>query len=269
MPNLNQHSDDLRLDPWLKQPENRVSVPDDAELACLQEINLGGVDIIPEALFFRRHDGQDELWAAGLRHGAPGKPRDVQLASAYKQGRVAWASSQGTRSTGAEILFRALTAARHGHVWPEDFLEGPLITEATHCQILGELQAEIDRNTREAGAQAGTEIIELARRLGLRPEPAGRSPSAWYANCPGKSHRLMISSNSNQFGCGYCRVKGGAAELEALAQERKQINSPTCNVSDDRTGSGGKSRARDPMAVQKERDLFERLRGIRNVPYSE
>src|SRR5690554_1263252 len=115
-------------------------LPDqDAELACLQEINLGAVDVIPEALFFRRHDGQDELWAASLRHAAPGKPREEQLATAYKQGRVAWAGSQGTRATGAEILFRALTAARHGHVWPVDYLGGPLITEAAHQRILGEL----------------------------------------------------------------------------------------------------------------------------------
>ena len=222
MPYLNPHPHDLRLDSWLKQPENRVSVPDDAELACLQEIHLGVVDVIPEALFFRRHDGQDELWAAGLRHGAPGKPREVQLAGAHQQGRVAWAGSQGTRASGAEILFRAFTAARHGHVWPDGFLEGALITEAAHQRILGELEAEHERNIREAESQAEVVILVVARRLGLRPEPAGNSPSTWYANCPGKSHRLMISSSSDQFGCGYCRVKGGPAELEALVQQRRE-----------------------------------------------
>ena len=256
MPYINPQPHDLHLDVWLKQPENRVSVPGDAELACLQEINLGAVDVIPEALFFRRHDGQDELWAAGLRHDAHGKPREVQLASAYKQGRVAWAGSQGTRATGAEILFRALTAARQGHIWPEGFLEGPLITEATHQRILGELKAEIDLNTQEAESQAEAEIIVLARRLGLRPEPAGRSPSAWYADCPGKTHRLMVSSSANEFGCGYCRVKGGTAELEALASERKNACSP-------------KGADRDPKVMAKERDLFDRLRRVRNLPISD
>jgi len=225
MPYLNPRPHDLELDVWLKHSKNRGSVPDDAELACLQEINLGAVDVIPEALFFRRNGGKDELWSAGLTHDAPGKPRAAQLASAYKQGRVAWAGSQGTRATGAEILFRALTAARHGHVWPKGFLEGPLITEASHARILGELEAEHERNIREAEAQAEAEIIVLARRLGLRPEPAGQSPSAWYADCPGKAHRLMISSSANQFGCGYCRVKGGLRELEALANQRKEARS--------------------------------------------
>ncbi|MEQ6918011.1 hypothetical protein [Halomonas aquatica] len=225
MPYLHQPPHDLGLDVWLKQPENRVSVPDDADLACLQEIHLGIVDVIPEALFFRRHDGLDELWAAGLTHGAPGKPREEQLANAYQQGRVAWAGSQGTRATGAETLFRALTAARHGHVWPEAFREGPLITESAHRRIVGELEAEVERNRQEAEVQAQAPILVLARRLGLRPEPAGRSPSAWYADCPGKSHRLMISSSSDQFGCGYCRVKGGPGELDALATERKATRS--------------------------------------------
>ncbi|WP_290793957.1 hypothetical protein [Halomonas sp.] len=221
MPYINPHPHDLRLDVWLKQSDNRLTVPDDAELACLQEINLGAVDVIPEALFFRRQDGQDELWSAGLTHDAPGKPREEQLASAYQQGRVAWAGSQGTRATGAEILFRALTAARHVHVRPVGYLEGPLITASAHQRIVGELEAENERNTREAEAQSQAPIIVMARRLGLRPKPAGASPSAWYADCPGKSHRLMVSSSSNEFGCGYCRVKGGTAELEALHGQRR------------------------------------------------
>ncbi|MGM1053973.1 MAG: hypothetical protein ACQEXO_16530 [Pseudomonadota bacterium] len=54
MPYINPHPHDLRLDVWLKQSDNRLTVPDDAELACLQEINLGAVDVIPKALFFRR-----------------------------------------------------------------------------------------------------------------------------------------------------------------------------------------------------------------------
>lgn len=225
MPYINPHPHDLRLDVWLKQSDNRLTVPDDAELACLQEINLGAVDVIPEALFFRRQDGQDELWSAGLTHDAPGKPREEQLASAYQQGRVAWAGSQGTRATGAEILFRALTAARHGHVWPVGYLEGPLITASAHQRVVGELEAENERNRQEAQAQAEAPIIVLARQLGLRPETAGKSPSAWYADCPGKTHRLMVSSSANEFGCGYCRVKGGTAELEALVKQRKEARS--------------------------------------------
>ena len=61
-----------------------------------------------------------------------------------------------------------------------------------------------------------TEIIHVARELGLRPEPAGIGPIQWYANCPGKQHRLMITTTDDQFGCGYCRVNGGVDELRAF-----------------------------------------------------
>ncbi|MFC2993362.1 hypothetical protein [Halomonas tibetensis] len=220
MPTIDFYPASLVLDVWLKQFENRAPVPEDAEAACLHDISLGIVDVIPEALFFRRHEGRDELWAAGLTHKAPGKSREEQLASAYNQGRVAWSANQGTPAESAEVLFRALTAVRHGHVWPDGYREGPLITKAAHQRIVGELEAEIERNRQEAEAQSQAPIIVMARRLGLRPEPAGKSPSAWYADCPGKSHRLMVSSSANEFGCGYCRVKGGTAELEALHGQR-------------------------------------------------
>lgn len=222
MPYINPHPHDLQLDVWYKQPENLAPVPENAVAACLQDISLGQVDIIPEALFFRRHEGRDELWAAALTHKAAGKPREEQLASAYQQGRVAWSASQGTPAESAEVLFRALTAARHGHVWPDAYREGPLITDADHQRIVGELEAEIGRHRREAEAQSQAPVIVMARKLGLRPEPAGVSPSAWYADCPGKAHRLMVSSSSNEFGCGYCRVKGGTNELETLVIQRRE-----------------------------------------------
>ncbi|MGM1053974.1 MAG: hypothetical protein ACQEXO_16535 [Pseudomonadota bacterium] len=100
-----------------------------------------------------------------------------------------------------------------------------MITASAHQRVVGELEAESERNRLEAQAQGEAPIIVLASQLGLRPEPAGKSPSAWYADCPGKSHRLMVSSSANEFGCGYCRVKGGTAELEALVKQRKEARS--------------------------------------------
>jgi hypothetical protein len=62
-----------------------------------------------------------------------------------------------------------------------------------------------------------TEIIHVARALGLNPEPAGIGPVQWHARCPNAGHRLMITTTRDQFGCGYCRVKGGVQELRTLA----------------------------------------------------
>jgi len=73
-----------------------------------------------------------------------------------------------------------------------------------------------------------TEIIHVARELGLRPEPAGFGPVQWYANCPkGRAHRVMITTGDDEFGCGYCRVKGGVDELRALVAEQRSHTSVT------------------------------------------
>jgi hypothetical protein len=37
------------------------------------------------------------------------------------------------------------------------------------------------------------------------------------ASCPqGRNHWIMISPSHNEFGCGYCRRKGGPEELRAF-----------------------------------------------------
>ena len=60
------------------------------------------------------------------------------------------------------------------------------------------------------------QIVEVAIELGLNPRPAGHNDTAWIADCPRRSHTLMLSPSLNEFGCGYCRRKGDAAELRAF-----------------------------------------------------
>jgi len=85
---------------------------------------------------------------------------------------------------------------------------------------------ELERNALAAeAAQRGHEasILKLARELGLNPRPAGHNDSAWIADCPRRSHTLMLSPSLNELGCGYCRRKGGPAELEAFADHVKSL----------------------------------------------
>lgn len=80
------------------------------------------------------------------------------------------------------------------------------------------LMRERDELVKLSGAN--NEMIKYCEFVGLNPQPAGNSPSNWYANCPsGGQHRLMISVKSNEWGCGYCHKKG---DLDAL---KKWINS--------------------------------------------
>jgi hypothetical protein len=92
--------------------------------------------------------------------------------------------------------------------------------------IVRAVTEELKRNALAAeAAQRGHEasILKLARELGLNPRPAGHNNSAWIADCPRRSHTIMLSPSLNEFGCGYCRRKGGAAELRAFADYVKSL----------------------------------------------
>lgn len=70
---------------------------------------------------------------------------------------------------------------------------------------------------------ASNELIKFCREIGLNPQPAGTGPANWKANCiSGGSHFLMISTESNTWGCGYCRKKGGIEELKEWHQNKKK-----------------------------------------------
>ena len=94
--------------------------------------------------------------------------------------------------------------------------------ETLHLRVLSD-GARREREHREWSQQAlenETEIIRVARELGLHPEPAGVGPVQWYSRCPGRpGHRLMILSGSDEYFCGYCSVKGGVAELRAFVSK--------------------------------------------------
>lgn len=53
------------------------------------------------------------------------------------------------------------------------------------------------------------ELITYCKSIKLNPEPEGSAPTNWKANCPsGRPHYIMISTFTNEWGCGYCRCKG-------------------------------------------------------------
>ena len=93
-------------------------------------------------------------------------------------------------------------------------------TKAELKSIVRAIAEELKRNSRvakEEQRQHEAPIIKMARELGLDPRPAGHNDSAWMASCPqSRNHWIMISPSHNEFGCGYCRRKGGPEELRAF-----------------------------------------------------
>jgi hypothetical protein len=102
-------------------------------------------------------------------------------------------------------------------LWVIESKTGRLLVAEQFDVIVSLLEHELDTNARGAGHLAEAEIVTTARELRLNPEPSGTSGTAWQAKCPGGHHYIMISAVKNDFGCGYCRRKGGPVELRVFA----------------------------------------------------
>ena len=221
------------VDPWSKKPNHQGVVPVDALFVGAWDNDLG-IDDINEALFLVRDDRQDLLWSLttysekttreNLDARESGDPAWIK--SEITCGCVAGAPREGTQSKAATRLLDALVRARVPYQFPRPpYLPGLLAS--------AELSDIVESSHRGVGAQRTgggsaqqrqkAQIIEVASELGLNPRPAGHNDSAWIADCPRRSHTLMLSPSLNEFGCGYCRRKGDAAELRAFVDYVKSL----------------------------------------------
>ena len=103
----------------------------------------------------------------------------------------------------------------HSEVMTED--------EFNHCLHLGIENIRKQKNQiREKGKDHP--IILYCAEKKLHPEPEDHSPDSWKANCPsGRQHHIMISTSSpsnHNWGCGYCKKKGGLEELKQWVEKK-------------------------------------------------
>jgi hypothetical protein len=122
------------------------------------------------------------------------------------------------RKAAARLLDAQVRALVHYDFPIPPYLRG-LLTTGELENVVTAVVAELERNRRvaeEQQRQHEAPIIKVARGLGLNPRPAGHNSDAWMSDCPRRSHWIMISPSLNQFGCGYCRRKGGPAELQTF-----------------------------------------------------
>ena len=210
-------NDGLWVHPW----KGRAPESGQATLACVYEIDLG-IAAIPEAAFLHRTSVADELWTVQVFDGELdcSCPVDHLLADRTEVAVVAGAPVSGTPSRACETLLDALFRSRVGFEAPADFLKPGLVGANAYHRVTGQLESELGRN-RTAAVAISSHIIDVARALHLNPWPEGSSPYNWLARCPDTNHSLMISSKSEQFGCGYCARRGNAEDLKAFVRERK------------------------------------------------
>ena len=219
-----------RMDPWRTQP-----APDSEAGTALfvgrYELDLG-VDSISQALFLCGGPEQWELWAV--------EPRDEALLDQFRHFQATcgpqnlskdlggWLVVSGERlcspHRAAMDLFEALLHSRLHHGAATGPYSAGLLSVAELEGVVDTFHLELQRNREEALAEESVRtspILETARAFGLVPRPAGQNATAWMANCPcGGQHWIMISTQSNEFGCGYCRRKGGPEALRRFCEDK-------------------------------------------------
>ncbi|MBR0851874.1 hypothetical protein JQ543_29335 [Bradyrhizobium diazoefficiens] len=235
-----QRSEFEFLDPWSKDPDHHGPIPADARLIGAWNLYVG-IDHIGEALFLVRGEQQDLLWAfTSFAHWEECLARrdasDPEWASdTITCGCVAGLPRRGTDSEAAARLLRALVASRVGHAIPQAPWRAGLLSEVELERVVDGVVEERARNRKTSEDRQRNDeapILRLARQLGLSPAPDGASEHNWLASCPGRGHSLMLSPTTNQFGCGYCRRRGGLDELQALYDSRHAAPSTTTGVAE-------------------------------------
>jgi hypothetical protein len=127
--------------------------------------------------------------------------------------------SGSTREAAGRLLDAHVRSRVNNECPTAPYRSGMLLTGGELESIVKTIADDLNRNIRlaeEEQRKHEAPIIGLAKELGLEPRPAGQNESDWMANCPRGSHWIMISPSHNEFGCGYCRRKGGPEELQAF-----------------------------------------------------
>jgi hypothetical protein len=195
-------------------------LPNCAQFVCAYEMGFG-IDDLPEAVFLVQGE-TDELWI--IRDPPDGLLEMLAAGdelSPLTAMNAVTARHQLDRQRSAAVLLDALFEAGLGFCWPTRHLISGIIDREAFAGIVENLQARIDAREQAARSYADAPIVLAARECRLNLEPSGTSPIAWMARCPGTNHSLMIGADTNTWGCGWCKRKGGPEELKAFVVERR------------------------------------------------
>jgi hypothetical protein len=225
-------NDDAKTNIWCKDMQQRPAM---AVFLLAHEIYFV-IEHFDQAIWFNRTEDRDELWAiteefkelrpalAELRPDEQAGYIDnfgrhcacvlsVPRARSFDESVIDLLSCYFGSGAGTPLGVEHMTAA--GYISSAQF-------ELLHQRVLsdGVRREREHKEWSQLARENESEIIRVARELGLHPEPAGFGPVQWYARCPAKSlHRLMITTSKDEFGCGYCRVRGGVEELRRFVDK--------------------------------------------------
>ena len=105
----------------------------------------------------------------------------------------------------ANLLFNGYPKFHKSNTFSEEVFE---------IELIEKLKSE-KRYISQKTISHQTPLIKYVKEQGLHPTPTGNAIGSWLAKCPNaKHHFIMISTKNDQWGCGYCRKKGGIKELK-------------------------------------------------------
>ena len=226
------NSDDAQIDLWGKK---KAQLPDLAVPVLVHQV-FCQIEWFDQIIWFNRAEERDELWVftdlctnveARLQAVRSIDRADCLLAFGQKVSCTISIPRSGSFDESLLGLLSAFFTTPAGAIASVDRVIAAAYINKTHVRtILGCIESYRERErvqSEEYMRQAReneTEIIHVARELGLHPQPAGTGPVQWYARCPGaRWHQIMITTSDDQFGCGYCRVRGGVEELREFADK--------------------------------------------------
>jgi len=101
--------------------------------------------------------------------------------------------------------------------------DSPIFTQQEFQQIINDIKKS-KSTEKEKASQNITPLISLLKQHQLNPTPTGFNENSWIANCPSSgNHFIQIVTSNDQWGCGYCKRKGGKEALEKWLQEIKSL----------------------------------------------
>jgi hypothetical protein len=123
-----------------------------------------------------------------------------------------------------EHFLISLMSERYNFVGTPFYIQSNIFTESLFAEMLKEgIRLMNEKYDLAIKLNAENELIKYCESIGLNPEPNGSSPTNWEAKClSGGQHRIMISTKSNDWGCGYCKRKGDINSLRDWYESKKK-----------------------------------------------
>ena len=199
---------------WFLKRRDPRPLPNGSRLLLSYWSQIECVDEVEHTLYLHSRGEEHDVWQS----------TDLDASTDLLLGKLVTYQGAEWSPPIAVAVIDMLVRAR----WPYEvagaIVEEGLIRAAVWNSGLHLFREEIEANTRKAREEIEARpspVVEVARELGLNPQPHGTGAGNWKARCPETNHPLFISTVSDQWGCGWCKRKDGAEELRQFVVERR------------------------------------------------